>query len=285
MAGDVSFGSAAPRRWKGELELWFDTALPGRTRLARRRHLGPLSVQRPFYPEADGTCHVYLLHPPGGVAGGDELDVALHLHEGARCVLTTPGAAKFYRMEAAGAAQRCIVDAAAGAVCEYLPQETIIFDGAEAGLETRVTLEGDATYVGWDFICLGRPAAGERFSRGSVTQRVEIGRDGRRIWFERLRVEGGSPLLEAGYAFAGQPVFGTMVYAGVLREGLDEAVRRAVGEAGGRRFSVSQLDEVVVCRYLGPQAEEGKALFVRAWDALRAAMQGKPASAPRIWAT
>lgn len=276
---------APPRRWRGELELWFDTAAPGRTRLARRRHVGPLSVQRPFYPEADGTCHVYLLHPPGGVAGGDELEFALHVERGARCVLTTPGATKFYRMDAVGAVQRSAIDVADGAVCEYLPQETIVFDGSRVGLETRVALGGDATYVGWDFICLGRPAAGEAFRTGSVTQRVEIGRDGRRIWFERFRVDGGSPLLDARYAFAAQPVFGTMVCAGPLREGLDEAVRREIGEAGEGRFSVSRLDQVVVCRYLGPQAEEGKMLLIRAWNALRKAMQHKPASAPRIWST
>lgn len=278
-------GGAAPRGWRGELELWFDAPAPGRTRLARRRHVGPLAVQRPFYPEADGTCHVYLLHPPGGLAGGDELHIRLHVGEGARCVLTTPGAARFYRTASARARQHSTVAVAAGAVCEYLPQETIVFDGAEAGVETRVTLQGDAVYTGWDFICLGRPAAGERFDRGSLTQCLEIGRAGRRLWFERLRVAGGSPLLDARHAFAGQPVSGTMVHAGPLEQGLDEAVRREIGEAGGRRFSVSQRDDVVVCRYLGPQAEEGKALFTRAWHALRMATRRKPASAPRIWAT
>ncbi|MGV6874286.1 urease accessory protein UreD [Pseudochelatococcus sp. B33] len=282
---DVACDGAVSRRWKGELELWFDAAAPGRTRLFRRRHEGPLAVQRPFYPEADGTCHVYLLHPPGGVAGGDELNIMLHLDEGTRCVLTTPGATKFYRTASARAVQRSVVDIADGAVCEYLPQEAIVFDGADAAIETGVTLHGDAAYIGWDFICLGRPAARELFGSGAVTQRVEIRRGGRKIWFERLRVSGGSPLLEARYAFAGQPVCGTMVYAGPLREGLDAAVRREIGEAGGSRFSVSQLAEAVVCRYLGPQAEEGKALFTRAWHALRMATQRKPASAPRIWAT
>ncbi|MGH6762553.1 MAG: urease accessory protein UreD [Phyllobacterium sp.] len=280
----ASFDAGSSAHWKAELELWFDK-MPQCTRLARRRHLGPLLVQRPFYPESDGTCHVYLLHPPGGIAAGDELNFTLHVGENARCVLTTPGATKFYRMSSGKAVQRCTVEVGRSAVCEYLPQETIIFNGANTSIDTRVSLQGDATYVGWDFICLGRPAAGERFDTGAMTQRVEIVRDGTKIWFERYRLVGGSPLQDAVYAFSGQPVFGTMIYAGPLRDGLAEAVQQAVGDSGGKKFSVSQLEHIVVCRYLGPQAEEGKILFTRAWNALRMALQSKPASAPRIWAT
>jgi urease accessory protein len=276
--------SSAPRHWNAELELWFDR-MPQRTRLARRRHIGPLSVQRPFYPEDDGTCHVYLLHPPGGVAGGDELNFTFHLAEGARCVLTTPAATKFYRVASGRSFQRSVIDVAEDAVCEYFPQETIVFDGANASVDTRISLQGNATYVGWDMTCLGRPAAGERFDNGAFSQRIELARDGRKVWFERFHLAGGSPLRDASYAFAGQPVFGTMIYAGPLREGLAEAVDEAVGDNAGRRFSVSQLEEIVVCRYLGPQAEEGKNLFTRAWHALRIALQSKPASVPRIWAT
>ena len=272
------------RRWNAELELWFGYR-DERTRLLRRRHLGPLVVQRPFYPERDGTCHVYLLHPPAGVAAGDELHFTFHLDAGARAVLTTPGAGKFYRCAAGKGAQRSLVDIAANAVCEYLPQETIIFDGAIAEIGTRVTLGESATFVGWDFLCLGRPAAGERFRRGAVTQRIEIRREGRPIWFERLHVAGGSPLLNAAYAFAGHPVVGTMVYAGPLKEGVADTVRKCVPEAKAQLFSVSQLGRTVVCRYLGQHAEEGKSLFIRAWDALRTELQAKPACSPRIWAT
>lgn len=280
----LSFGGDAQHHWQAELELWFDT-VGERTRLARRRHLGPLVVQRPFHPEKDGTCHVYLLHPPGGVAGGDSLHLTFHLAEGARVVLTTPGATKFYRSTTGKGSQCSQIDVGPGAACEYLPQEAIIFDGAGAEISTRVTIAETGTYVGWDFACLGRPAANERFRSGSLTQRVEISRGGKPIWFERFCLPGGSPLQEASYALAGYPVFGTMVYAGPLKSGLSELVRHAAGETADCLFSASQLDDVVVCRYLGPHAEQGKILFTRAWDALRTALQLKPASAPRIWAT
>ncbi|WP_188610017.1 urease accessory protein UreD [Chelatococcus reniformis] len=251
----------------------------------RRRHLGPLVVQKPFHPEKDGTCHVYLLHPPGGVAGGDRLDMRFHVAPGARALMTTPAATKFYRADHGPSTQLTTVDVADGAVCEYLPQETILFDGAHAMIDTQVRLAGEAAYVGWDLFCLGRPAAGERFAHGHLRQRIEVTRDGRPIWFERVQLPGGSPAAAAAHGLAGHSTWGTMIYAGPLPEDAAERVRAAVAPDGAGVFSVSQLEDVVVCRYLGPRASTGKALFVRAWDALRASSQGKAASPPRIWAT
>lgn len=270
--------------WKAELELWFGHAA-GKTRLARRRHVGPLMVQSPFHPEKDGTCHVYLLHPPGGVAGGDQLAMTFHLAAGTRALMTTPGATKFYRSTARTSQQVSRFDVDRDAVCEYFPQETILFDGAQAVVETQVSLTGNACYAGWEFFCLGRPAAGERFSTGQLRQHIEITRDGRPIWFERSRLGGGSALLEATHALAGHNVWGTFVYTCASDESTAARVRAAVGPDCGRRFSVSCLEDIVVCRYLGPQAAEGKALFARAWGALRLHSQGKAPVSPRIWAT
>ncbi|MDR6634978.1 urease accessory protein [Phyllobacterium sp. 1468] len=276
--------TAVPSHWPAELELWFATSA-GKTRLMRRRHYGPLVVQKPFHPEKDGTCHVYLLHPPGGIAGGDQLDLRFHLGVEARVVLTTPGATKFYRSEHGRSTQSTTIDVGANAVCEYLPQEIIVFDGADASIDTRVTLQAGSIYVGWDFICLGRPAADERFETGKLRQRIEIVRDGKPIWFEQLHLPSGSAIQYASYALAGQPTWGTMVYASPAAEDAAERVRDAVGSRGDRVFSVSQLEQVVVCRYLGPRVSEGKALFARAWNTLRTSCQGKVANTPRIWAT
>lgn len=285
-SGDALTPAKAPRTvgWPAELELWFAKS-SGRTRLARRRHIGPLMVQRPFHPEKDGACHVYLLHPPAGIVGGDRLAQMFHVGDDARAVLTTPGATRFYRSPTLAGSQTTHIDVGSGGVCEYLPQETIVFDGANARMETRVTLASDAVYVGWDFICLGRPAAGEGFRTGKLAQRVEIMREGRPIWFERMVLSGASPLLNAAFALANQPTVGTMVYAGSLPEDAAERVRARLSEQHRGVFSVSQLEHAVVCRYLGPRVADGKALFVQAWDVLRALGQGKAAHAPRIWAT
>lgn len=273
----------SPTSWLGELELWFERR-GHRTELMRRRHVGPLVVQRPFHPEADGTCHVYLLHPPGGVAGGDSLETSIHLGPGSQTLLTTPGATKFYRSPHGGGAQRLRIDVDENAICEYLPQETILFDGADAAIDAQVRLAEGASYVGWDFLSFGRPAANERFVSGKVSQRMQVFRDGKPVWSERLQLGAGSPLLQAAYGLADQPILGTMIYVGDPAEGCAERVRERLG-ADASVFSVSQLEKVVVCRYLGPRLSHAKSLFIRAWDVLRTACQGKPASMPRIWAT
>lgn len=270
--------------WQGKLELWFEHH-DGKTRLMRRRHSGPLAIQRPFHPEADGTAHAYLLHPPGGIAGGDRLAIECQLAAGARALLTTPGATKFYRNDAKPSEQTVRITVAAGASCEYLPQETIVFDGAYASMKTRVSLAADSIYIGWDFVSLGRPAAGERYASGTFEQSVEIVRDDAPIWFERLIVPGSRLAAELAFVLAGKPILGTMVYAGPLVENLDERLRDALGKPARTVFSISQLERVLVCRYLGERMSEGKSLFRRAWEVLREAGIGKSVVAPRIWAT
>ena len=213
----------------------------------RRRHVGPLVVQRPFHPEADGTAHVYLLHPPGGVAGGDRLEIACHVAPGARAVLTTPGAAKFYRSPHSLSALRTVIDVGADAACEYLPQETILFDGANASIETRISLAANATYVGWEFISFGRPAAGEGFTWGTARQRVEVLRAGRPIWFNvstwtadrrfiglRFRVRRKADRRHHGLCRSNGRDFSA------------ERIREAVGEAAAQGvFSLSHLNRLL----------------------------------------
>lgn len=277
-------GSLLMKGWHAELELWFEHR-QDLTRLMRRRHVGPLAVQSPFYPEDDGTAHIYLLHPPGGVAGGDQLEIRCHLDEGAQTLLTTPGATKFYRSDQGRSTQHVKVDVGMGGVCEYLPQETILFDGADASIITDVCLASDSVYMGWEFVSFGRPAAKERFLSGSARQRIRITREGQPIWIEQFNLSGPTrPALGLPYAFAGQPIVGTMVYAGPIVENLDERLRDLVGDAI-RVFSVTALERVLVCRYLGSRMSEGKELFALAWDVIREATIGKRAHFPRIWAT
>lgn len=271
--------------WGAELELWFERRRE-LTCLARRRHVGPLVVQRPFHPERDGTAHVYVLHPPGGLASGDSLEIACHVETEASVLITTPGATKFYRSAGGGGRQRTTIRVGRGGVCEHLPQETIAFDGADAFIETRVDLAPDATYLGWELVSLGRPAAGEAFANGCVRQRVEVVRSGRPIWYDRLALNGGSPLASEAFAFGGKPIFGVMTYAGPMIEGLAERIRAAAGPLAVRGiFAATQLQEVVACRYLGASMSEGKSLFLRAWEVLREFGLGKPAVRPRIWST
>src|SRR5258706_14626091 len=106
--------------WKAELRLEFEHRAV-RTFLAKRRHDGPLVVQKPLYPEGDAVCHAIVVHPPAGIAGGDELEIGVRAAEGAHALLTTPGAGKWYRSGGAWARQRIEFDARGGACIEWLP--------------------------------------------------------------------------------------------------------------------------------------------------------------------
>ncbi|KPV39959.1 hypothetical protein AN478_07145 [Thiohalorhabdus denitrificans] len=268
--------------WRGELRLGFRRR-GARTVLSERRHRGPLLVQRPFYPEADGTCHAYLLHPPGGVVGGDRLFLGATLRPESRAVITTPGANKLYRSEGHGAVvdQRLVVGR--DAALEWLPQETIAFAGSRARLRTRVDLVEGGRFLGWEVLCLGRPAVGEGFGHGGCRQELEIWREGRPLLLERASLTGGSGLLQGPWGLHGQPV--TATFAAV--PGGPEAVALARGVLGApsQAFTVTLLDDVLVARYRGPDAGEARQGFQALWAALRPGLLGRPPVAPRIWRT
>jgi urease accessory protein len=274
----------ASPRWVGELELEFARA-GSRTVIARRRHQGPLLVQRAFQ-EQDGSCQVYLLHPPGGVVGGDQLGLRIGLGPGTRALITTPAAAKLYESAARTALLTQDCQAADGALLELLPQETIVYDGAYAESSTHVALAATAQFIGWEITCLGRDERG--FSRGRQVQRWRLTRQGRPLWDERSLIEGGSPVLEAEWGLAGRPVLGTLVATGTP-QGLIEVLRQMLPESPAPEterdwFAVTQLGEVLVCRYLGYSAEVAKRHFCAVWAKLRWAASGQKAVAPRIWA-
>jgi urease accessory protein len=182
------------------------------------------------------------------------------------------------------AAQRQRLEVGAAGSLEWLPQETIAFDGAEVDLETRVHLEPGAAFVGWEILCLGRPACGERFGRGRCRQRLELWRAGRPLCHERACLEGGAPVLEAAWGLRGAPVVGTLLATGGAFA-LDELRAVAAALPDGDLGSATAIGEVLVCRYLGASAERARGLFARLWALVRPALIGRPASAPRIWST
>jgi len=270
--------------WVARLELGF-RARDARTVLASRRHVGPLQVQRPFYPDGERACHVYILHPPGGVVGGDSLTIDAGVERGAHALLTTPAAGKLYRSDGANAQLTQELKVADGAWLEWLPQETIAFDGARVTSETRVTLTGTAGFIGWEILCLGRPAADEIYAHGEFMQRFEIWRDGAPLWWERNALAGGAPVLNAPWGLAGRSVVATLVAVG-RAPGVLPALRELLNaEHDDGEFSVSQLRDVLVCRYLGNSAEQARAGFIAAWRLLRPALWGIEAVPPRIWST
>jgi urease accessory protein len=282
--------------WQAELRLRFNGDIPdllakgdaprSRTRLVERRHHGPLVVQRPFYPEGD-PCHVYLVHPPGGVVGGDELRIDVQVDRGAHALITTPAATKFYRCNGRVSSQTQELRAA-GATLEWLPQENIFYRGADARTATRVQVGADSRFIGWEINCLGLPARGEPFDAGSLRLDLELWKNCDNemrnvpIFMDRMRVAGASGARLASWGLAGQEAVGTLLATPATREQVD-SIRELLAD---KPFAaVSLVDGVLVLRALAPQAEAVRNLFISAWRCLRPRIIGREAMLPRIWNT
>jgi urease accessory protein len=281
--------------WHAELQLGF-ARREARSVLRENRHRGPLRVQKALYPEGDAVCQVILLHPPAGIAGGDHLHIAATVDATAHAQITTPGAGKWYRSGGTDASQSIDFTVAAGGTLEWLPQETIIFDGARAKMQTHVTLAEGSRYFGWEILCLGRSASGERFTHGSIDlhtriesapQEAPLGRTGQPLWLERGQIAGNDPLLASPAGWAGATVCGTLL--ATLLPGDDAgallAACRAIAPADGAEHGVSALPGLLVARYLGAHSEAARHWFTALWQALRPALLGRPAVPPRIWNT
>jgi urease accessory protein len=274
----------APRTWEAELDLGY-AFRAGRTTLARRSSRGPLAVQKPLYPESEAVCHTILLHPPGAIAGGDDLAIRIGLEPHAHAVFATPGATKWYRSGGPASRQRIAIGIADNGVCEWLPQENIYFESVRADNAIDVKLGHGAVFCGWDVMCLGRTASGERFARGSVQQRIAIASGGRPLFEELSRIEGGSPILDSAAGMAGYPVCGSFLLAGT---GIDAGMLAGCREVGAGQdclHGVTRLPGAFVARFLGRSAEQARDYFSRIWEILRPAYANRQARRLRIWST
>jgi urease accessory protein len=265
--------------WRAELSLTFahDTS---RTVLARKQHIGPLVVQRPFYPEGPdrNVCHVYLVHPPGGIVGGDRLRFDATLQPQAHSVITTPAATKFYRTLPDRHAVLDQTLRAQDATLEWLPQETILFREARAHTTTRIELAGRSRFIGWELMCYGRPACNELFDNGNAKQQLEVWIDEYPVLLDRLHIDGENPTMRAPWGLAGHSLLGTLLAYPAIENDL-EAARVHEG------FACTLVDGVLSCRLVSNDADTAKRSFVHLWRTLRPRIVGREAVLPRIWAT
>jgi urease accessory protein len=281
-----SLPQATGIRCDARLELGF--AQRDGTRMVRREHFGPLRVQKPLYPEGKEVCHAIVVHPPGGVVGGDELSISAYAEAGAAALLTTPGAAKWYKANGSVSRQEVLLAADDGASLEWLPQETIFFDQAQVHLDHDVVLGKNATYIGGEILCFGRTASGERFASGSIRQRTTIRREGRLLWFEQGTLDAADSAMHDPLGMAGKTVCATLLAVGKTLP--TATIARLRDEAGslageGELFGVTQTRSVVVTRYLGNSSETARSIMMRAWQLLRPEVTGREAVVPRIWNT
>jgi urease accessory protein len=237
------------------------------------------------------------VHPPGGVVGGDELRIDVQVDPRAHALITTPAATKFYRCDGRISSQIQELRAA-GATLEWLPQENIFYRGADTRTATRVHVDADSRFIGWEINCLGLPARGEHFDAGSLRLDLELWKASRAeevvefncdnemrdvpIFVDRLRLEGESGARGARWGLAGQEAVGTLLATPATRQDV-ESIRELVADLP--YAAVSLVDGVLVLRALAPQAEAVRNLFICAWQRLRPRIIGRAAVLPRIWAT
>ncbi len=250
---------------------------------------GPLTFQRPFYPEND-VCHLYLLHPPGGIVGGDRIELDIRMLPKAHGLFTTPGATKFYRSGGPVAQQHQTFFVAKDSVLEWFPQETIVFDQAKTDIQTTVHLETNARFIGWDITCLGRSAGGHAFHSGRLENRLSIFENKRPLFMDRLRLdpqrETGS-LINSIPGLQDYPVVGSFI-ANSITDTVYDALKADIMPAAGEKdglMSVTRIRELLIARYLGHDPEQARQFFISIWQHLRPAVLGRPACKPRIWAT
>ena len=269
--------------WHAELHLGFARA-GERTVLRENRHRGPLRVQKALYPEGDAVCQAILLHPPSGIAGGDQLQISITAAAQSHAQITTPGAGKWYRSGGQNAAQYVNLKVEEGATLEWLPQETIVFDGARARMETRVSLAADSRYIGWDILCLGRAASGERFEHGKFDLFYRVDRNNCPIWIERGGFVGNDAMLNSPAGWAGATVSGTLLAAFPHTPELLAACR-AIAPVDAASHALTALPGLLIARYLGDSSEAARLWFAALWAVIRPACCGRPAITPRIWNT
>jgi urease accessory protein len=273
--------------WHGHLELHYRRQ--GARTIALDRHDGPLRVLQRLYPEGEGICHHVLVHPPGGIVGGDTLAVDVRQDPGTHAVITTPSATRFYRSAGPVAVQQVRAHVAQDARLEWLPLESIAYNACQARNELHFDLAPGAQMLGWDMLALGLPAAGLAFEQGCVTQHVEWPG----VWLERGHLDARDTLLlDSPVGLAGQRVMGTVwlatgsAWPSAQRAELLELTRTHIA-ASPLAASVgvtSPNERLIVCRSLAPMVEPVFAL----WQSIRALWRqqawGLAPVAPRIWA-
>jgi urease accessory protein len=274
--------------WLASLKLHF-ARKAHRSYLSSKQHNGPLLVQKMLYPEGDGVCHAVVLHPPGGVAGGDWLSLEVSLDETAHVLLTTPGAGKWYKANFKQAKQHLRFTLKNDACLEWMPQENIFFNGANVAFSGEIRLLGQACYAGWDITCFGRQAQNEQWNDGFFKQGLRVYRDDRLIWQDLASCSPQSRVLTSKIGLNGRGVMASFVVAaGQLPADVMQACREIVPDTrldNEAKWGTTALPQMMVARYVGNSAQTARHYFEALWQILRPWYAEREVTRPRIWNT
>jgi urease accessory protein len=282
------FFAAKPAHWLATLTLDFD-AKNGRSYLAKKQHNGPLVLQKTLYPVGETVCHGIIIHPPGGVAGGDELILNVNLQANANALLTTPGAGKWYKANGVAASQHLQFELAGKSSLEWLPQENILFNGSIVDFSAEIQLSEEACYAGWEILCFGRQARGESWLTGNLEQKLLIKRAGKAIWQESAHLQANDRFFQSSIGLGGNVVSASFVIAAgaVPTDLFAQCQLFQIDNASDNKakFGVSALPEVFSARYIGMSAQSARHYFEGLWHIMRPWYASRLAARPRIWNT
>ncbi|TKR55064.1 urease accessory protein [Allopusillimonas ginsengisoli] len=277
--------------WDARLRLSFEQRAGQGTVLAERWHQGPLQVQKALYPEGPKVCHVTLLHPPSGIAGGDQLEIEVTVKEGAHAVLSTPGATRWYKANGRPAAQTARLDVMSNASLEWLPQENIFFEHADARSDVRVSLRSGSRAIGWEIIQLGTVCRQTAWDAGRVTLGTTLMLDDEPLWIDAATFCAPDPIRRSVACMAGFPVMGTLWAFGPA---LDSDAADQLGaempwtdtlRAGFTHIPSARGQCLGLLRVLGVHAQEVRELLISLWVRLRPMVLGIAAQPLRLWRT
>lgn len=285
-------------QWLAELQLEFSHNQRG-TVLSKTTRKGPLSVQKAFYPEGPDCAHIYLLHPPAGIVSGDELRVTMTIQDNAHMLVTTPGANRFYRAREdltigdSKQTQITTFHLANQAKGENLPQETIVYEGADGFNTVDIHMTKNSVYLGWDITCLGLPHSAQPFNKGRYTQLNRLFCDDQLIYHDRIAINPENHLLTHSAGLASRSVFATfLAYApdkqldNQQQKKIVTDLREKIEQAQAtEQISITNINGLIVIRYLGENAQQCKNLFITLWQYLRPLFLDKTSLQPRIWHT
>ncbi len=287
-------GGMAP--WLARLELRFasrpginaplDASAAARTVLALNRHHGPLLVQKALHPEGPGVCHAVVLHPPAGIASGDDLSIDVSVECGAHAVLSTPSATRWYKSTGVAARQQVRLVVASGATLEWLPEENLFYEHVKARQETRIEVEPGARLIAWDAFMLGRTARGENWHDGEVSLVSRLIEGGKLKYLERGVFRGADEQMD-GPAGLNRFRCGATLLA--LGPGVDQMLCDQI--AGRLPYQAelmagcSQIEPgLIMMRVLGREATSVRELLHDIWTNIRPAVTGVAAKPLRLWA-
>ncbi|MFN7863911.1 MAG: urease accessory protein UreD [Curvibacter sp.] len=273
--------------WHASLQL--DYSRHEARSVAHYVHEGPLRILQSLYPEGDAICHNVIVHPPGGLVGGDTLDIRLTVGAGAHGLVTTPGATRFYRSTGETARQLLQARLAERARLEWLPLEALAYNACLAQNRAVFELAPGAELLGWDVTALGLPAAKQPYLSGSFAQHLEVPG----VWLEQGRIDAkDARLMDGPLGLAGRRCLGTLFFVAgtpierTRREAALECVRELIDTHALRDTAgaTSPHPQVIVVRVLAPLVEPAMGLLRQLRAAWRQQLWQLEPVSPRIWA-